>query len=81
MSLAGVINVILLKYKAEKSQWASFSLDLFVMSIMAWLFMGTMAGMSIALTISAIFSIYLIFFPPKFMSRFDLEQLTKDLNV
>ena len=81
MSIAGFINVVLLKYKAERAQWASFALDISVMGIMAWLFLGTLTGMSIALTMSAMFSLYLIFFPPLFLNGFDMGDTLKDLNV
>ena len=79
MSIAGFINIVLLKYKAERAKWASFSLDILVMGTMSFLFFGTLTGMSIALTMSAMFSLYLIFWPPKFLGEFDLEKTIKEI--
>ena len=80
MSVAGFINIVLLKYKAEKGEWASFSLDILVMGAMSFLLFGTISGMSIALTMSAMFSLYLIFFPPRFLNGFDLEKTLKEIS-
>ena len=81
MSIAGFINFVMLKTKLDQKRYADFSLDFLVMVVLAFLFFGTLSGMAIALTTSSLFSIWLYFYPPAFMSGFDLEQLTKDLTV
>ena len=81
MSIAGFVNFVMLKHKLEKKRYVDFSLDLTVMIILAWLFIGTLSGMAIALTTSSLFSIYLWFWPPKFLEDLNFEQTLKDLNV
>ncbi len=66
--IAGVcvaFNFIILKWKLEHERYLDFALDMCVMIVMSYLFLGTLTGMAIAMAGSMIFSLYLLVFPPK----------------
>ncbi len=64
-ALATSMNVIIIYYKFTHNKIVSASLDILVLVVLSWLFMGTMAGLSIGMISSFIFSIYLLILPPK----------------
>ena len=71
MAIATVSNFIFILHKLKNQRYADAATDITVLTILSYLFGGTMAGMAIAIVASAIMSIYLWFFPP----NFDFEEL------
>ncbi|MFA7029981.1 MAG: hypothetical protein WC179_06910 [Candidatus Cloacimonadaceae bacterium] len=70
MAIATMFNFIILKWKLEKERYADFVFDILCLIAISWLFAGTLGGMVIAMTSSALISLYLIAFPPKFLKDF-----------
>ena len=69
MAVATVLNFIFIKHKLEKERYADVLFDVAVLALLSALFAGTMGGMVIAMIASALMSIYLYFFPPRFLSN------------
>jgi len=66
--LIGIVtaaNFLILKIKAEKNRWADLVFDLITLSILSFLFSGTIKGLTIAMISSFIISVYLYFYPPQ----------------
>ena len=70
MGIATFFNFIILKWKFEKERYADLAFDIATLVTLSWLFSGTVSGMIIAMIASALISLYLIAFPPKFMQNF-----------
>jgi len=58
-------NFLILKIKAEQNRWADLAFDITVLSILSFLFSGTLGGLTIAMVSSFVVSVYLYFYPPK----------------
>jgi len=58
-------NFLILKVKAEQNRWADLIFDIIVLSLLSFLFAGTIKGLIIAMISSFIVSVYLYFYPPK----------------
>ena len=70
IAVATFFNFIILKWKFERERYADLGFDLICLVAISWLFGGTLGGMTIAMIASALISLYLIAFPPKFMQNF-----------
>ncbi len=66
IGLATFFNLVAIKWKLENERYGDAILDISTMGIAAFLFAGTMAGMSAAMIASALMSLYLLKYPPKF---------------
>lgn len=64
IGLVTAANFLILKIKAEKNRWADLIFDLVVLSILSFMFSGTLGGLTIAMISSFVVSVYLYFFPP-----------------
>ena len=64
IGLVTAANFLILKIKAEKNRWADLIFDLVVLSILSFMFSGTLGGLTIAMVGSFVVSVYLYFFPP-----------------
>ena len=62
---AVAFNMLVIKVKFERARWADGSLDLFLLALLSFLFMGSYAGLVVSTIASAIISVYLYIFPPK----------------
>ena len=76
-------NFLILKIKAEQHRWADLVFDIFVLSVLSFLFAGTLGGLTIAMISSFTVSIYLYFFPPDVKKIFSpmSSQLHKLSNI
>lgn len=72
IAVATFFNFIILKWKFEHERYADLAFDVATLVCISWLFGGTLGGMVIAMIASALISLYLIVFPPKFMKEFNL---------
>lgn len=70
MGLAAAFNILVIKWKIEHSRYADSALDGAVLLVFAFVFGGTLGGMVIATVGSAIVSLYLLAFPPKFSTAY-----------
>lgn len=70
IGVATFFNFIILKWKFERKRYADLAFDIVTLVIISNLFGGTLGGMVVAMIASAFISIYLIFFPPKFLAAF-----------
>lgn len=73
-------NFLILKIKAEQNRWADLAFDIVVLSILSYLFAGTLGGLTVAMVSSFVVSVYLYFFPPdlkKIFSSFDIKKFWK----
>ena len=76
IGLVTAANFLILKVKAEQNRWADLIFDISVLSILSFLFSGTLGGLTIAMVSSFTVSVYLYFYPPnlqKIFSSFDLK--------
>ena len=73
VAVAVAANIIVIKVKIEKLRHSDALLDTLVLITLALLFKNSVTGLVIATISSAIFSIYLMFSPPKF----DISKLIK----
>jgi hypothetical protein len=64
--LATAINFLFIYYKLQVERFEDAVVDIGIFLCIAFLFAGTMGGMVIGMIASAIISIYLWFYPPKF---------------
>lgn len=67
-------NFLILKIKAEKNRWADLIFDITVLSVLSFLFSGTLGGLIIAMVGSFTVSVYLYFYPPDLKKIFSLKQ-------
>jgi len=65
--IATVFNLGVLWYKLEKGMWESFAVDVGVICLMNYMFLGMKDGMMTAMCVSFIMSIILWIRPPQFM--------------
>lgn len=70
MGVATFFNFIILLWKFQNGRFADLSFDIATLVVISWLFSGTLGGMIVAMIASAMISLYLIAFPPKFMKAF-----------
>ena len=73
-------NFLILKIKAEQNRWADLLFDIFVLSVLSFLFSGTLGGLTIAMVSSFTVSVYLYFYPPdikKMFGSFDIKEFWK----
>ena len=66
VSIAVFLNFALLLWKFNHERYADLLIDICVLCALAYLFGGTMGGMTIALCAGAMMSLYLLVSPPKF---------------
>lgn len=74
IGLVTAANFLILKIKAEKNRWADLIFDVFVLSILSFLFSGTLGGLTIAMVSSFTVSVYLYFYPPNLKKIFNYKQ-------
>ena len=80
IGLVTAANFLILKVKAEQNRWADLTFDIFVLSVLSFLFAGTLGGLTIAMVSSFTVSVYLYFYPPnlkKIFGSFDIKKLWK----
>ncbi len=70
ISVATAINFISVKVKFDKHRYSDAILDLVVFVAIAFMFSGTMSGLTIGMISSAMLSTYLWFSPPKELFKF-----------
>ena len=58
-------NIAIIKWKFENNRLADAFLDLAVLIIIGFVFMGTISGLTIGTLASSMFSLYLLVSPPK----------------
>ena len=66
MGLATGFNFIIIVWKFKCQRWLDAIIDTTIMALICILFSGTISGLSIGMVGSAICSLYLLAFPPKF---------------
>lgn len=67
IAVATFFNFIILKWKFEHKRYTDLAFDLATLVAISYLFGGTLGGMIVAMIASALISLYLLVFPPKFM--------------
>lgn len=67
MGIVAFFNLLILKIKFEHDRIADLCLDVATLITLSYVFGGTITGMLVAMIASACMSIYLWFFPPKFL--------------
>ena len=65
IGIAVAFNCLVIKYKFEKQRWADGTLDLFLLVVLSFIFMGSFGGLVVSTIASALISVYLYIFPPK----------------
>jgi len=75
IGLVTAANFLILKIKAEQNRWADLIFDILVLSILSFLFSGTLGGLTIAMISSFTVSVYLYFYPPNLKKIFYKNQL------
>jgi len=68
-AFAVFLNFGLLKWKLDAERYSDLFIDLVVLGSLTYMFGGTMGGIVIGLVAGAMMSVYLLFFPPKFMAN------------
>ena len=85
IGLVTAANFLILKIKAEQHRWADLIFDVAVLSILSFLFSGTLGGLTIAMVSSLTVSVYLYFFPPNLKKIFSWyiygQNMTIDINI
>ena len=71
IAIATALNLIVLKWKAERERYGDLFLDISALIALNWMFGGTLGGMMIAMMASAMISTYLFFSPPTFFDDED----------
>lgn len=66
MAIALAFNLIIIKYKFEKGRNLDATLDTLSLLALAYVFSGSTQSLMVATIASAIISLYLLVFPPKF---------------
>lgn len=59
------LNIMILKVKYDRQLWYSFSYDLGGIIVLNMFFGGTLAGATIAMVASLLWSFWLLLFPPE----------------
>ena len=67
IAVATFFNFIILKWKFEHERYADLAFDIATLVCISWLFAGTLGGMIVGMIASALISLYLLAFPPKFL--------------
>lgn len=70
MMVVTFFNFIILLWKFNNERYADLAFDVTTLVCISWLFAGTLGGMIVGMGASALISLYLIAFPPKFMQNF-----------
>ena len=70
IGLVTAANFLILKIKAEQNRWADLIFDILTLSILSFLFSGTLGGLTIAMVSSFTVSVYLYFYPPNLKEIF-----------
>lgn len=68
IGIAVAFNFLIIKTKFERKRYSDAILDLFLLTVISFLFAGSFGGLVVATVASAIISLYLLAFPPKFPS-------------
>lgn len=68
MGIAAAFNFIVIYAKIQTERYADAFLDAFTLTALSYIFAGTLGGMQVATVASALVSIWLFFFPPKFLN-------------
>ena len=71
MGIVTFFNLVILKIKFEQGRTADLALDVISLVILSYLFGNTITGMLVAMIASFIMSVYLWFFPPKFLQSWE----------
>ena len=66
MAIAVAFNLMVIKWKYEKKRYSDASLDAACLFTVTTVFSGTYGSLVVGTIASAIISIYLYIFPPKF---------------
>ena len=66
MAIAVWFNIVFIKWKFEKERFVDAIFDLSLMIGVMFLFSGTYSALVVGTIASALISIHLFFFPPKF---------------
>ena len=66
MAIAVAFNLMVIKWKYEKARYADATMDAACLFIVTTVFSGTYGSLVVGTIASAIISIYLYVFPPKF---------------
>jgi len=77
VGLAVAFNVLIIKYKLEKSRYFDAGLDAATLVLLSLLFAGSLGGLQIATVASAIVSIYLWYNPPKQIFKISVDPKKK----
>ena len=75
VSLAVVLNLIVIVYKFQHAQWANLITDVIALTFVSIVMTGTASGATIGFISSAFFSIILLFYKPNYSHA--IKQLTK----
>lgn len=73
MGIVTFFNLVILKIKFEAGRTADLILDIASIFVLSYIFGGTVTGMLVAMIASGIMSVYLWFWPPKFMQSDPLD--------
>ena len=68
IGIAVAFNFLVIKVKFERKRYADAILDVFLLTVISFLFAGSFGGLVVATVASAIISVYLYLFPPKLPS-------------
>lgn len=69
IGVAVVFNIIVLRFKYNKGRYADMLVDAGILVSLSLIFGGTYSGMVVSTVASALISLYLYMFPPKFTSQ------------
>ena len=70
VAIAVAFNLMVIKWKYEKARYADATLDAVCLFIVTTVFSGTYGSLVVGTIASAIISVYLYIFPPKFTKDF-----------
>ena len=70
VAIAVAFNLMVIKWKFEKLRYADASMDAACLFIVTTVFSGTYGSLVVGTIASAIISVYLYIFPPKFTRNF-----------
>lgn len=65
IGIATAFNLIIIKVKYELKRYSDATLDFVILAILSFIFGNSFGGLVVATITSAIFSIYLLLYPPK----------------
>lgn len=69
VGVATAFNLLIIKWKFERSRWEDGILDLVLLAVLGILFSGSFGGLVVATISSALISLYFIFSPPTFTNK------------